>query len=279
VAYAAEQEALFDANKRLREQIAALQQEQTFVARQISLLSEIVDGLKCPQAATVARAGAGPGSAERSVPVVVEVLDRASNKPIDFAAVVLALHDGTRLQSYTDETGAAGFGVKLPQYYRGQVTTSDPVGDGWKRGIPASQVQYGATVRVDEHEYTAATSSLAPELLLQSLSQGEPRRFVVYLQRTTSGSTLSMLSIAGNWKAKEGFSGTKLYPARINEIDANGEYWGVIYKVPTDPIHFHGKFKGREMSYEWYTAGSRGQDVFVYQNQNYLSSKDWLLTR
>jgi hypothetical protein len=88
-----------------------------------------------------------------------------------------------------------------------------------------------------------------------------------------------MLSIAGNWKAKEGFSGTKLYPARINEIDANGEYWGVIYKVPTDPIHFHGKFKGREMSYEWYTAGSRGQDVFVYQNQNYLSSKDWLLTR
>src|SRR5260370_16445692 len=159
------------------------------------------------------------------------------------------------------------------------MTSRDPVGRGWRHGIRASEAQYGATVSIDQHDYTAATSFVAPELLLQSLSEGQSRQFVVYLQKTTSGSTLSTLPIAGNWKAKEGFSGTKAYPARINEIDSNGEYWGVIYKVPTDPIHFHCKFTGRELKYTWYTAGSSGHDTFEDQNQNLIFGKSWILSR
>jgi hypothetical protein len=89
-------------------------------------------------------------------------------------------------------------------------------------------------------------------------------------------------SIAGNWKARNiGDAGSRpqLYPARINEIDVNGEYWGVIYKVSTDPIHFHGTLKGNMMNYQWYTVGSHGAGSFVYETPNRLQGSPWVLSR
>jgi hypothetical protein len=77
--------------------------------------------------------------------------------------------------------------------------------------------------------------------------------------------------IAGIWHAREDPSPTApAYEARINDVDANGEYWGVIYKSAQWPIHFHGKFQGPMMPFAWYDNGSSGQGTLTYQDANHV---------
>lgn len=80
-------------------------------------------------------------------------------------------------------------------------------------------------------------------------------------------------SIAGNWQAREDPSpAAQAYDARINDVDANGEYWGVIYKDPRWPIHFHGKFQGVTMPFAWYDNVSSGQGTLTYQDANHVAA-------
>lgn len=114
---------------------------------------------------------------------------------------------------------------------------------------------------------TLRLARLCPELqTLPNLSPPRPA------PRQTQIITQAMpRSIAGTWHMREVPSLTaQAYDARINDVDANGEYWGVIYKNPQWPIHFHGRFQGASMPFAWYDNVSSGQGTLTYQDADHV---------
>jgi hypothetical protein len=245
--------------KTVKALVNTLRQEQNFLSVRISRLREIAAGVPCSQAPPIA--------SNATLPVTVEVLDHDNDQPLNHAGVVFIVpnYQGRRLSAYTNARGEADF--------------------SGSSGIPAAYATNGVTVQASLANYAAQSSFLAPELL----TGGVPRRFVVYLHRLTPGKSTNLPSIAGNWQAREDQSpGARAYNVRINEIDANGEYWGVMYKDPQNPIHFHGKLTGNTMNFSWYGIAANGSGTLIYADVNHANARwqdtgnhagYWYLTR
>lgn len=245
--------------KAVRALISTLQEERNFVSVRISRLREIAGGVPCSQAPPIA--------SNATLPVTVEVLDHENDQPLNHAAVVFIVpnYGDQRLSAYTNARGEADF--------------------SGSSGIPASYAKNGVTVQASLANYAVQSSFVAAEML----TGGAPRRVVVYLHRLSPGKPANLPSIAGNWQAREDQTpGARAYNARINEIDANGEYWGVIYKDPQNPIHFHGKLAGTTINFAWYSVGLNGNGTLIYSDVNHANARwqdtanhtgYWFLTR
>jgi hypothetical protein len=129
------------------------------------------------------------------------------------------------------------------------------------------------TQRTDESQLTAMRGSFhvakfyCPELVASLLGTGQG-------PSPQSATLPARRPIAGEWQAREELTrDAPIYLARINDIDSNGEYWGVVYRSQQNPTHFHGKFgQGATMAYTWYGPDGNGQGSLTYQDANHLTA-------